>query len=96
MENGDILEKADPMIRNAEKQGLWFYKKFNKFPFFEIWLSPKEFREIISSGRKWFLVNWSLRNPEERIYELQGSIQAMTEEISSIKEECEKITIKEC
>ena len=93
MNNDQILEKVEPMIIKAENEGLWFYKKFC---FFEIWLSPNELREVVSSGNTWCRVTWSIRNPDERLNELQASIHAMTEEINSIKEERKKITIKEC
>ncbi|MDR3628430.1 MAG: hypothetical protein P4L45_16415 [Ignavibacteriaceae bacterium] len=72
------------VIDNAKRNGLWFYKKFL---FFELWLSPEEFKSYLLKGLKWCNGRWDLRNPEERISELENEIQIRQDEIISIKEE---------
>lgn len=57
-----ILNGLEPLFKEAEKYGLWFYTSYQ-----QLWLSPQELREEQANGRFiWGAANWQIRSPEER------------------------------
>ena len=58
------------MIDSAEKQGLWMFCQYQA-----LWFSPQELRKAQSEGRfRWGPVNWEVRDPQERMAELERGI----------------------
>lgn len=62
-----ILAGLEPMFKEAEAKGLWFYCSYQG-----MWFSPVELRAEHANGKFiWSDVNWRLRSPEEGLRELE-------------------------
>lgn len=62
-----ILKDLEPLYEKAEQEGLWFYCSYQ-----QLWFSPKELRDEQKNGKfVWGVPNWQLRNPNERLTELE-------------------------
>ena len=69
-EKNTIIKELVPMFAKARAEGLWFYCKYQ-----DIWFSPSELKAENDKGR--FIlgsVNWTLRDPIERLKQLNNLI----------------------
>ena len=65
-------------IERARNQGKWLHCHYQ-----DLWFSPDELEAQNRKGKfLWGEVNWSLRNPQEHIRELQNRIVEIEKEIS--------------
>lgn len=61
------MNSLQPMFVQAEKQGLWFYCRYQS-----LWFSPTSLHKEQANGRfRWGAMNWELRDPLERVRELR-------------------------
>ncbi len=86
-EKKDILLSLEPLFEKAEKEKLWFYCSYQA-----LWITPKELRKYHNQGRFiWGTANWSLRNPMEKVVEIEGIIKEFEKQkinlIKKIQEE---------
>jgi hypothetical protein len=64
----EIKKGLEPMFKEARERGFWFYTSYH-----DLWFSPDELEQAQSEGRfMWGAVNWQLRNPYERLNELDA------------------------
>lgn len=64
------------LFERAEKEGLWFYFRYQ-----DMWFSPRELREEQERGNFLFgQVNWDLRDPQDEISRIDARIQALKEQ----------------
>ncbi len=65
---GDLptnLKELATHIDKAEAEGKWLWCHYQ-----DIWFSPAQLREQIKNGKfRWGVVNWKLRDPQERVAE---------------------------
>ena len=63
-------EMMNLMIDSAEKQKMWMFCQYQA-----LWFSPQELRKAQAEGRfRWGPVNWQIRDPQERMAELERGI----------------------
>jgi len=68
--NDEVLDGLEPMFKEAEEKGLWFYCFYQA-----MWFSPTELREEQANGKfRWGAVNWKLRNPQDELKSLDKKI----------------------
>lgn len=62
------------LMKRAQEEHLWFWTRYQ-----DLWFSPSELRNHWDRGQfRWGAVNWELRDPAERLMELdekQNTIQ---------------------
>ena len=76
-----IAAGLKPMFARAEKDGLWFFSGYQ-----QLWFSPSELKAEQSQGNfMWGAVNWQLRNPQERLQQLEHEIKDKQNEIVQFK-----------
>lgn len=63
------LPDLAPMFAEARARGLWFFANYQN-----IWLSPDELRDAQANGRYRWASPWKLRDPRERLKELDDAI----------------------
>ena len=64
------------MIDDAEKQGKWLNCHYQN-----LWFSPNELRDLQLRGSfRWGPVNWEIRDPKERLEQLERGIKSATKE----------------
>ncbi len=64
MENKNMMLE---MFQQARQEGLWFYSAYQ-----QLWFSPDDLEHRQKNGQFcWGPENWRLRNPQERLKELQ-------------------------
>jgi hypothetical protein len=70
-----ILAELKPMLEKARAEGLWFYCEYQ-----DLWLSPEE---LVAANEEcrfvWGRVNWTLRDPSERLKQLNAAIISATD-----------------
>jgi hypothetical protein len=65
-----ILEGLKPLFEKARTEKLWFYSRHH-----DAWFSPNQLEESHKEGRfMWGAINWELRDPTEKIKELDDLI----------------------
>ncbi len=73
MKDSYILKSLEPMFKEAEEKGLWFFT--DNMGTGPLWFSPRELRERHKNGVFiWGIVNWRLRYPLQHLQELQENI----------------------
>ena len=73
MKDSYILKSLEPMFKEAEEKGLWFFT--DNMGTGPLWFSPRELRERHKNGVFiWGIVNWRLRYPLQHLQELQKDI----------------------
>ena len=78
----EILQGLNPLYEKAEKERLWFFCDYQN-----LWYSPKELRQLQSEGRfVWGAANWKLRNPMERVEEMEETIENLTKKYDAFME----------
>ena len=77
----EILKSLEPLFKTAEESGLWFYCYYQ-----DLWLSAQELRISQSNGRFiWGADNWQLRDPQERVSELERAMSVMEKQLNDFK-----------
>jgi len=81
----EIRESIEALIQEAERKGLWLHCYYQ-----DIWRSPQQLREANAKGQfLWGPVNWSLRDPKERLDEARERSQRAAEEVRRITRDIE-------
>jgi len=63
-----ILKDLEPLFEKAESEGLWFNCMYQ-----DLWFSPEELKALHKENRFiWSAVNWKLRDPQEKIKQLEN------------------------
>ena len=71
IEKFTILAGLKPMFKEARTKGLWFFCRYQS-----LWFSPDELEAAHKEGRfVWGKVNWMLRDPLERVAQLNKEIR---------------------
>lgn len=80
-EKHQTLKELQPLFDEAKEKGLWFYSFYQN-----LWFSPKDLRRLHRKGRYiWGRDNWELRDPQERLAELQGKKMDIEKQIIELK-----------
>lgn len=78
-----ILMAMEPVIREAEDSGMWFYHKSPERG--EIWASPQYLRLRHSQGRYiWGPDQWELRSPRAYMNQLKHRAREIVEEYNDM------------
>ena len=76
-----ILASLEPLFQEAERTGKWFYSNYQG-----LWFSPEQLREHHKNGRFiWGAVNWTLRDPKEKLIELLDHKETIEREIEQFE-----------
>lgn len=79
----EILKGLEPLFAEAERTGKWFWCAYQ-----DLWFSPAKLREAQREGRfRWGAVNWSLREPGERVAEAEKRAKAAADDVERIRAE---------
>lgn len=71
-----ILDSLQPLFERAEREGLWFNCSYQ-----DLWFSPTELKKLHKDGRFiWGAQNWTLRNPQERLNEIENTERRIQQE----------------
>ncbi len=71
-----ILNSLQPLFEKAEREGLWFNCSYQ-----DLWFSPNELKKLHKENRfVWGAQNWSLRNPKERLNQLENQERRLQHE----------------
>lgn len=77
---GDIAQQLDEMIQTARAEGKWLWCRYQ-----DIWFSPDQLKEQNRNGKfLWGPVNWTLRDPKERVNEAKARADAAAGEYARI------------
>ena len=72
-----IIESLEPMFKEAEAKGLWFWNRYQ-----DIWVLPADLRANHAKGQfVWGPDNWELRDPGDR------KITMTAQELGKFKDE---------
>lgn len=75
------IESLEPLFRQAEAEGLWFFS-----PYQQLWFSPKMLRARQAEGRFiWGACNWKLRDPMEEHQRLLKQAAQLVAEAADFK-----------
>lgn len=78
----DILKSLLPLFVRARSQGLWFHCAYQ-----DLWFSPDDLAREHAAGRFiWGPENWSLRDPKERLAQLEREAVAHAAGVERFKE----------
>lgn len=70
-QKNEIISSLEPLFREANKTGKWFFS-----PYQAMWFSPRELRDAHARGRfVWGPVNWQLRDPRELLTDAEKSLK---------------------
>jgi len=76
-----ILNELEPLYKRAKEEGLWFFSNYQ-----QLWFSPKELRDYQSEGNFiWGACNWILRDPIEKLMEMENKKNGIEREIIDFK-----------
>lgn len=82
------VQGLQPLFDKAVKEGLWFHCVYQ-----DLWFSPSELHEQQQAGRfRWGAVNWKLRNPIERLDQLERKHRESQEEIDTFRRRIAELT----
>lgn len=75
----EVKEMLEPLIQQAEREGMWLYH--NGIATGEFWFSPTQLRAENEKGHfLWGPVNWQLRDPWDKIKMLDQRISELMQE----------------
>ena len=70
------------LIDQAEAEHKWLYYHYQN-----MWFSPQELRDANAEGRfRWRVVNWRLRDPQEKLKRLREHVKPSQKELEEFKE----------
>ena len=76
-----INEGLKPMFKEAKEKGLWFYCSYQG-----MWYSPEDLKKKQAEGQfMWGAVNWRLRDPKEKVTQLENSVKSAINELDNFK-----------
>lgn len=76
------MKELEPLIKRAKEEKKWLYCSYQS-----LWFSPEELEKENSQGRfRWGPLNWDLRDPGERIHQIEKMIKDKNEELKNFKE----------
>lgn len=76
-----ILASLDPLFKEAEEKGLWFYCDYQ-----QLWLSPKELKKHHKDGIFiWGAMNWQLRDPNDLLILAEEKIRKAKDNLDDVK-----------
>jgi len=79
----EAVESLKPLIEKARRAGKWLHCAYQ-----DLWFSPEQLEQHNAAGRfRWGAVNWSLRDPQERLKEMQRSIDKTQKAFDRFKTE---------
>lgn len=88
----EIIDSLQPLFKRADRDGLWFYTDYQ-----QLWFSPNELRKCHKEGRfVWGAENWNLRNPQERLNQIENEQRTLNQEKNEFLARMEKAKIKVC
>lgn len=75
-----VLKELEPLFTEATEKKLWFFCHYQ-----ELWFSPLELKVQMEHGKfLWPAKNWQLRNPLQRIDQLNDKIRELSKEMTAI------------
>jgi hypothetical protein len=75
-----VIAQMEPMFKEAEEKGLWFYTDYQG-----LWFSPSQLRNSMDKESFcWPPANWRLRNPLEFIQEKLSLIEKAKQSIEHV------------
>jgi len=78
--------KVSMLIEHAERHGLWFYcNAGNAGAIKTRWMSPEQLRESMANFRFTWEPGWELRDPSQRVLELENEIASRQKELEEVK-----------
>lgn len=82
----EIIKDLKPLYNEAEEKNLWFYSNYQ-----DMWISPNELRQKQSEDRfLWGAVNWELRDPHEKVEDMEDHIKYLRKSIVDFKDRISK------
>jgi 3-mercaptopyruvate sulfurtransferase SseA len=79
----EILDSLEPLFKEAEEKGLWFFCGYQG-----LWFKPSDLKQLQKEGRFiWGKTNWSLLDPNERTKLLKKNIENAMEELKDWKQQ---------
>lgn len=71
-----------PLFEKAIREGLWFYAVYQA-----LWFSPEELETANNNGKYlWGPFNWQLRNPQQKMEELENQKENIDRQIHDLTE----------
>lgn len=81
MDKSEVTGPLNELINQAEREGKWLWCHYQ-----DLWFSPAQLRDQNANGKfRWGVVNWQLRDPQERLDEAQRRVNAATQEAERIR-----------
>lgn len=78
-----MRQLLEPLISQAEAEGKWLHCSYQ-----DLWFSPAQLREENRKGSfLWGPVNWTLRDPQERLAEAQRRADSAVAYAQRVKQE---------
>lgn len=72
----ETIKSLEPLFDKAKKEGLWFFCDYQC-----LWFTPLELKECLKKGEfVWGAENWSLRNPQEKLKQIENRERAIQQE----------------
>ena len=82
MTEEDRKELSD-LIATAEASGKWLHCRYQ-----DIWMPPAKLREANADGRfLWGVVNWTLRDPRQKLEQMKKAEKAATQSRERLERE---------
>ncbi len=83
VEKQAILLSLEPLFKEAEEKGLWFFHESNEAG--EVWYSPEGLRLEQSRGEYiWAPEHWELRNPVGYMNSLRAQAERIVTEFNAV------------
>jgi hypothetical protein len=77
----DILRSLNPLIDQAEADGLWLHCAYQ-----DLWFSPQELRDLNAKDQfLWGSVNWTPRPPSVHLAQLKQALKNAGEAYESFR-----------
>jgi hypothetical protein len=78
----------EPLICRAQREKLFFYSREK---FFDLWMSPEEFKQKLQKGCRWLNREWVLVDPQVRVMQIERSIFLLREELNDLRSEMNRM-----
>lgn len=76
------MKEMEPLIERAKKEGKWLWCRYQ-----DLWFSPGELEKNMAEGRfRWGPVNWELRDPLEKIRNIENEIEGKKQTLEELKQ----------
>ncbi len=85
-DNPEIMGPLNELIAQARREGKWLWTSYQ-----DIWFSPDKLEAENKRGSfRWGVVNWKLRDPQERLNEAADRAASALRECDSIRAEMQR------